>query len=473
MVSIEDCMNALLGEFELLYDSGDDAYACKPGKSTVWPIRTEVFRRRVMALIHNKLGHWITKGMARHLVDILQLLAADDDVLVVPSLRSHWSEKCVVIDLANDDDEVVVIDENGWLVTTFSPVKFIRHPSMQPLPAPAQEGNLHALRPFVNLEGEEDYALLVAWIIGTFGPGPFPLLALTGDPGSAKSTLSTILRKLVDPATPPTAAFPKSEEDLVVAAQANRALVFDNLARLSRGSSDALCRLATGSGFLRRRRYTDCDLIALDASRPCVVNSIEGVITASDLLDRALVIHAKPLNDGGWWAREELWAEFDRQHSNIFGGICDAISIAIRNLSSISATGLPRMADFARWVYAAEPALGLEKSMKDVLKSNECQRDNTAVCACVVGSAILSMASTPGFSCRETITGLVARIEAHHGKLPHGFPRQPEAVSKRLRRLRKSLERLGIVVKFDGQRSQGQRWVEISNSATPDLESLL
>jgi len=39
------------------------------------------------------------------------------------------------------------------------------------------------------------------------------------------------------------------------------------------------------------------------------------------------------------------------------GGLCDAVSEALRNLSSVQLSSFPRMADFAQWVIAAEGAL--------------------------------------------------------------------------------------------------------------------
>jgi hypothetical protein len=42
----------------------------------------------------------------------------------------------------------------------------------------------------------------------------------------------------------------------------------------------------------------------------------------------------------------------------IVGALLDAVSMAFRNLPEVKLASLPRMADFARWVTAAEPALG-------------------------------------------------------------------------------------------------------------------
>ena len=53
------------------------------------------------------------------------------------------------------------------------------------------------LRRFVNVASEDDFRMLVAWLIGCFRPkGPYPILILTGEQGSAKSTTARVLRSL-------------------------------------------------------------------------------------------------------------------------------------------------------------------------------------------------------------------------------------------------------------------------------------
>ena len=71
---------------------------------------------------------------------------------------------------------------------------------MLELPDPVEGGTLGDLRRFVNVERTEDFILVVSWLVGAFQPGgPYPLLALHGEQGSAKTTTANILRSLIDP----------------------------------------------------------------------------------------------------------------------------------------------------------------------------------------------------------------------------------------------------------------------------------
>ena len=64
----------------------------------------------------------------------------------------------------------------------------------------------------------------------------------------------------------------------------------------------------------------------------------------------------------GDWRRvrqeEALWARFEEVRPRVLGALLDAVSIAMRNKAKVKLVSRPRMADFAAWIVAAEPALG-------------------------------------------------------------------------------------------------------------------
>src|ERR1051325_9304585 len=95
--------------------------------------------------------------------------------------------------------------------------------------------------------------------------------------------------------------------------------------------------------------------------RPVLVNGIEELATRSDLLDRALVISLPTISDNNRRTEAELWSRFGDERPRIFGALLDAVSCALRNERGVSLERPPRMADFANWVVAAEPAFGLKE----------------------------------------------------------------------------------------------------------------
>jgi len=98
-------------------------------------------------------------------------------------------------------------------------VRFRRPAGMLALPVPEQGGSIEVLLPFLNLSCRNDFVLVVAWLLATLrSSGPYPVLAVSGEQGSAKTVLSKISRALVDPNAAPVRALPRDERELMIAA---------------------------------------------------------------------------------------------------------------------------------------------------------------------------------------------------------------------------------------------------------------
>src|SRR5262249_31045825 len=91
------------------------------------------------------------------------------------------------------------------------------------------------------------------------------------------------------------------------------------------------------------------------------LTSIEDLATRGDLLDRAIILTLPPIPEDRRRPESELWAEYERARPQILGALLDALVGAIDCLPSVRLDRLPRMADFALRVVAAEQALGWPK----------------------------------------------------------------------------------------------------------------
>src|SRR5207249_10940173 len=122
------------------------------------------------------------------------------------------------LDLCDDEWRAVGIKPSGWRVVAEAPVGFRRARGMLALPTPERGGDITGLRRFLNVSSDEDFTLLAAFLIGALRPcSPYPVLALTGEQGSAKSTAARVLRSLVDPSSAPLRSKPRDERDLMIA----------------------------------------------------------------------------------------------------------------------------------------------------------------------------------------------------------------------------------------------------------------
>src|ERR1700730_1719130 len=86
------------------------------------------------------------------------------------------------IDLATDGS-AIEISPKGWRIVASPLARFRRPAGMLPLPYP-ESGDVHLLRPFVNID-DDDYLLFLACLVAAFRFGrPTPIVLVTGEHGS-------------------------------------------------------------------------------------------------------------------------------------------------------------------------------------------------------------------------------------------------------------------------------------------------
>jgi hypothetical protein len=350
---------------------------------------------------------------------------------------------------------------------------------MLPLPKPVPGGGLAALRPFVNLACEEDWRLLVSWLLAAYRPtGPYPVLIIYGEQGSAKSSLVRMLRALLDPNTAALRTTPRDERDLVIAATNGWLIALDNLSHLPDWLSDALCRLATGSGFATRELYTDAEEAIFAAQRPIVINGIEEVATRGDLLDRALILYLPTIPEAKRQDEKAFWHTFEQARPTILGALLDTVSAALRTLPTVQLAHKPRMADFAVWACAAAEACGW--TAKDFLDAYQDVREaayELTLEASPVAPFLRQLVASRGHW-EGTASELLAELEAlaAGGPTPQGtmqvrsdvtkqktWPKNGRALSNILRRLAPTLRAIGVGVTLGGRTGKaGSRMIQLS-----------
>ena len=251
---------------ELFHTASGVAYAdfIIDGHRETWPIRSRRFRTWLRRCYYQATGAAASAAAIGSALDLLEARAQFDAPERAVSLRMAEYAGRVYLDLSDEDWRSVEIGADGWRVLECPPVRFRRSPGMLPLPVPERGGSIDALRSFLNLPNKNDFVLVVAWLLGALrAGGPYPLLAISGEQGSAKTVLSKLLRALVDPNVAAVRALPREERELMIAANNGHVLAFDNLSGLSPWLSDALCRLASGCSFAVRRLYTDDEEVLL------------------------------------------------------------------------------------------------------------------------------------------------------------------------------------------------------------------
>lgn len=265
----------------------------------------------------------------------------------------------IYLDLGDAAWRAVKVTGQGWEVVDRPAVKFLRNSAMRGLPEPERGESVDVLRPFFNCASEGDFRLLIGWLVGSLRPNmPYAIMTIAGEQGSAKSTLALFLRQLIDPRAAGLRALPRDERDLAIAADNSWVLAFDNLSGIAAWVSDALCRLSTGSGFATRELHSDRDESVFEAKRPLILNGITDLAARADLADRAVAVTLKPISKENRRAELELLRSFDEVWPLALGALLDAVVSALAHIEEVQLDGVERMADFSKWVTAAEPGLG-------------------------------------------------------------------------------------------------------------------
>jgi len=366
----------------------------------------------------------------------------------------------IFLDLGSPDWTAVRISVRGWEVVADAPIKFHRPKGMLALPDPQRGGALDLLRPFLNVADDDDFRLVVTAAIAMLFPkGPYPVVILGGEQGSAKSTSARVLRELIDPNRAPLRSQPRDEHDLVIAATNGWLLNFDNLSGMAVWLSDAICRLATGGGFATRELYSDTDEVLFDVQRPVIVNGIDEIATRGDLLDRSLLINQPTIPDEDRRAEEEFWAEFAQVRPRILGALLDAVVVSMREVGALRLARLPRLADFARRGAAAASALGWTAG--DFLGTYEANRasGHASIIEDSLVARVLLDHTIRNPSWTGTATQLLANLIPLAGDevvRSRAWPSTALQLANAIRRIVPNLRSAGLEVTFSRQRQRGR-----------------
>jgi len=464
MADVLDDMTICEGVF---HTAGGVAYAdlVTDGHRETWPIRSQRFRNWVRRCYYKATGTAAGAAVIGPALELLETRAQFDAPERPVNMRVAEHAGRLYLDLADEHWRAVAIDREDWKVVGCPPVRFRRSPGMFPLPLPERGGSIQALRPFLNLSNENDFVLVIAWLLAAMRPtGPYPLLAISGEQGSAKTVVSKLLRALVDPNMAPVRALPREERELMIAANNGHVLAFDNLSGLPPWLSDALCRLAS---FALRRLYTDDEEVLFKAARPTLLNGIEDVIGRSDLADRAIFLTLKPIEEKQRRPEAELWRDFEIAQPSILGALLDTVVHGLRAVGRVQLDRLPRMADFALWATACEAALwpagifayAYAANRRDALESI-IEADPIATC---VRAFMVDRTMWTGSA--SDLLRLFAKNARDDISRDPAWAKNPRALAGRLRRAQTFLRAVGIEITFSREGRTGTRIIRVTTGA--------
>lgn len=361
------------------------------------------------------------------------------------ALRLAAHDGSVVLDLGGADGRAVVVRPDGWEVVQTSPVLFRRTALTAALPEPTRGGDIEELRAFLNAD-DESWLLLVAWLVAALIPDiPHPILLLSGQQGTGKTTAARLLLRLIDAATAETRSAPRDPEQWAVAAAGSWCVIIDNISHIGEWFSDSLCKAVTGDGWVRRKLYTDGELAVLNFRRVVVLTSIDAGALRGDLGRRLVRVELEPIDLGRRRDETGLHADFAARRPAILGALFDLLARVLAELPKVRLPPIDAtMIDAARVFAAIDVVRGTAALDTYVAQAGTISKE--VVEADALGEAIIKLMETIN-EWTGTAGELRERLTPEHP--PRGWPANPRAMAGRLKRLIPALTACGLVVEYE------------------------
>lgn len=355
-------------------------------------------------------------------------------------LRQAAVEDELWLDLGDQQGSVIHVTKTGWSVEPQAPVMFRRSEltGVMPVPVPGETGEL---RRFLNVS-DEGWALIIGWMVSAYFPGiQHPILALTGEQGTAKTSTARMIGAIIDPSPAPLTAGPRDIGEWIVVANGACLVGLDNLSQLQPWFSDALCRAITGEGLVRRRLYSDADLIVTSFRKLILMTGIDLGALSADLVDRTVFVELQRIPSDQRRRDSELWARFNEAQPRILGGLLDLVAATMRALPDVDSDGTMRMGDHVRVLAALDVVI--DAGCVDAYRRSAGRAMADAAECNPLADALIEFMSN-----RKEWTGTASELlRAITPDLPpRGWPSVPNRLSGLLKRLAPVLRECGVEV---------------------------
>lgn len=436
-------------------------------RQDVYKIGGKSCKQLLQALIYLDLREAVSNNALDELERLLTAKALFDSPQEEIHLRLAQTDEGIEIDLNNDEGECVLVTKHEIVVTQPKSL-FYRPDSMKSLPKPDLTGVFEDFKQHFHTRNEDDLRLIIGFMVQSLNPsGPYPLLIIQGEQGSAKTTTTNFVKALTDPSSGVNRSLSNSERDLSISAKNNHVMTFDNLSGLSANNSDVLCRFSTGGAFSIRANYTDDEELVFEYKRPVILNGIYDIITKPDLGSRSIIIHLPSISEKERKTEKDVFQDFSADYSKLFGYLLKGLRSGLINFESVKVPNSPRLADFVKLMGAAEE--GLEWETGSFIRAMNYNQRNAVLhsldnnpLAVVIWKFVDSL---DGVSWFGTPTDLHERLmRLNNNSYVNSFPRSPGTLTNQLNGLAPSLKEIGIL--FEETRSgktRGKRLTKMPN----------
>lgn len=416
---------------------------------------------------------FLDKDSYEHALIYISILAEKNEKYVDVYNRIYNDGDKIVYELDASKNKCVVIDEKGISISDKEDIYFHHSQYFRSQIDPEfVEGSDYKnlsrmIKKHFNLASNDDVIMFSIYLVSCFLGTAInhPLLSISGQKGSGKSSFIRKFCDLVDPKYIELGSIPRNREDLSLKISESLVTDFDNMSYLNKNISDVLCRAVTGGVDTRRTLYMDNKQTIFDLKSIIVLDGVQVIIKEDDLLDRTIFFSLTRFKSEDLKTEEEIRNEFEKDKPVILGYCFAILYLAWQDDKPIDRSRIQRMADFYVWAVKIGRAMGYkEDTIIRILEKNRKEINYETICNDVTAQAVLNfMEYKEEVSMSATELHKVLESTAKEMRLDvKQFPNQPNTLSRKLNRIQSNLEEEGIL--FSSTRDSHGRKINLRNT---------
>lgn len=359
---------------ELFHDTRREAYARvdENGAKKTYHLESRDFQLWLGNIAYEQMKWALNEQSSKTVNTYLQSRAIYDGQKYELHNRVAKHNNEIWVDL--DGSKAACIRPGAWEVKDNPPILFKWHAHNEPLPDPIKKGDPKQILELMNLQDSDAELLIMTYLVCCFIPEiPVGALVLNGVPGSAKTTLMRLIKKIVDPGIPETHGKVSNKNYHQIAEQ-TRMLIFDNLSKLTDDQSNQICGSVTEQGQADRKHYSNRDTVVFKYRNVIGITGVAMVPRRSDLLDRSILLTLDPVGSGKRLRETDLWQRFNSMAGEVLGGIFDVLSEVLASKARYTVVTDSRLVDFIEFAAVAAECLGW--SVEEYLAAYERTRES-------------------------------------------------------------------------------------------------
>jgi hypothetical protein len=454
-------------------------YATVPSKTgvmTTHAISSREFKSWVTGEYYRETGDGLTGEQMNSVLATIHAIADHDS----PELPVTYKRVAVCngryyLYLADEAQTVIEYSAVGWSVCQNPPVRFVFDRYKAPLPIPQRDGKIDRLWGIVRITEPSDRLAVAAILVKALVPGGGePILALSGYAASGKTTSAKYLGLLLDPFTKGgvLARIPDLER-MAIHGGKRIFIKVDNLDGLTKGESNLLAGVSTGTGDTKRKNYTDGEEVPIDIQNIVILTSIGNVVNKSDLLSRSINIELPRLTDEERASESTLQDDFNIHHAEMLGGLLNMTVASLNHRDTTESPKYNRMTNFIHLGDGVEKHLGYEGvKLSKRLKAGEAEANTITIESSPTASILVNWIKDEN-EWKGSCSDLLNILKSHAKKSDQAgeLPKNAIKLSAELRMVESALLDVGVALNYS--RDNKVRYISIRTlKLERDLSSL-